>query len=138
MTERQIYMTENDRRRLDELLMVAGTFNYRDRNDLKALVSELQRAKVVDSREVSAHIVTMNSRVRLRDIDTDKEMEITLAFPSEADVDAGKISVLSPVGTAILGYGEGDTVVWTVPAGTRRLRIEKILYQPEASGDFHL
>ncbi|MDD4018494.1 MAG: nucleoside diphosphate kinase regulator [Kiritimatiellae bacterium] len=138
MTDRQIYLTDNDRKRLEELLAVAATFNYRDRNDLKTLASELQRAKVVGSREVSARIVTMNSRVKLRDLDTKAEMELTLAFPSEADVDAGKISVLSPVGTAILGYGEGDTVIWTVPAGTRRLMIEKILYQPEAAGDFHL
>jgi len=138
MTERKIYMTENDRRRLDELLAVAGAFNYRDRNDLKALASELRRAQVVDSRKVSARIVTMNTRVRLRDLDTQKDMEMTLTFPADADVDAGKLSVLSPVGTAILGYGEGDTIAWTVPAGTRRLTIEKILYQPEAAGDFHL
>ena len=69
-------------------------------------------------------------------LDDDSRMEVTLVFPADADIDAGKLSVLSPVGTALLGYAEGDTVEWEVPAGKRRIRIEKILYQPEAAGDF--
>lgn len=80
----------------------------------------------------------MNSRIKLRDVDTNEEMEFTLVFPGDSNVDEGKISVIAPIGTAILGYSAGDTIEWHVPAGKRRIRIEKILYQPEAEGDYHL
>lgn len=138
MTERKLFITEKDYRRLNELLDVAESFDYRDRNDLKTLEAELKRTRVVDSRKVPGKVVTMNTRLRLRDLDTQGVSEVTVVFPSDADVDAGKISVLSPVGTAVLGYAEGDTIEWTVPAGKRRLLIEQVLYQPEAAGDFHL
>jgi regulator of nucleoside diphosphate kinase len=61
-----------------------------------------------------------------------------VVFPSEADSEQGKISILAPVGTALLGYRVGDTVEWKLPGGLRRLKIERILYQPEAAGDYHL
>jgi regulator of nucleoside diphosphate kinase len=80
----------------------------------------------------------MNSQVLLCDIDTLETMTYTLVFPKDADIDSGSISVLAPVGTAILGYRQGDIVEWPVPAGIRRLRIEKVLYQPEAAGDYTL
>jgi regulator of nucleoside diphosphate kinase len=65
-------------------------------------------------------------------------MTYTLVFPSEADIKQRKISILAPIGTAILGYQVGDTVIWQVPAKQRRIKIHRILYQPEASGDYHL
>jgi regulator of nucleoside diphosphate kinase len=65
-------------------------------------------------------------------------MTYRLVFPKDADVDAGAISVMAPVGMAILGYAVGDVVEWPVPSGSRRLSIEQVLYQPEAAGDFHL
>jgi len=80
----------------------------------------------------------MNSRVILQDVDTDEEMNYVLVFPKDADVSKGAISVLAPVGTAILGYSKGDVIEWRVPAGMRRIRIKEILYQPESAGDFHL
>lgn len=80
----------------------------------------------------------MNSKVILRDLDTQEIMTYTLVFPNDANYEAGAISVLAPVGTAILGYSEGDTVEWPVPSGMRRLLVEKVVYQPEAAGDFHL
>ena len=83
-------------------------------------------------------VVTMNSRVQLVDLDTGEAMTYTLVFPDDADLRQGKISVLAPIGTAMLGYRVGDTFEWRVPAGLRRLKIEAILYQPEAAGDYHL
>jgi regulator of nucleoside diphosphate kinase len=65
-------------------------------------------------------------------------MELSLVYPSASDTAAKKISILAPIGTAILGYRAGDTVEWEVPAGVRRLKIEDVLYQPEASGNFSL
>ena len=138
MSKRHIFVTANDLRRLDELLSVAETFNYRDRNDLKSLESELRRAKIVESRDVPNTVVTMNTRLRFLDLNDGTITEVTLVFPSDANIDEGKMSVLSPIGTALLGYAKGDTIEWTVPAGTRRIQIEDILYQPEAAGDIHL
>lgn len=137
MKNRKISITKFDFARLKELLAVANEFN-RTRSDLKALAAELDSGHLVESRDVAATVITMNSHFRIRDLETKEEEEYTLVFPADADVEAGRISVLSPVGTAMLGYSEGETVEWPVPAGTRRMKIEKILYQPEAAGDFHL
>ncbi len=68
--------------------------------------------------------------------DSGKEMTIQLVFPSEADYERGKISIMAPIGTALIGYGVGDTVEWRVPAGIRRLKIQEVLYQPEAAGQY--
>jgi regulator of nucleoside diphosphate kinase len=139
MTERTISLTEFDRKRLSELVQVARSFSHRDQNHLRQLRAELDRAEtVVDPSHIPPDVVTMNSQVRLRDVDSGEEMTYTLVFPAEADLEEHRISVLAPVGTAILGYRAGDVVEWPVPAGTRRLRIQEVLYQPEAAGDFHL
>lgn len=138
MTNREICITENDRKRLTELIRVAHDFGDRIRHDLKGLEEELSKAKVVASQDISADVVTMNSKVVLVDVDTREEMNFKLVFPQNADVDMGFISVLAPIGTAILGYAKGDIVEWPVPSGVRRLQIKDILYQPEAAGDFHL
>ncbi len=137
MAARQIFVTANDRKRLEELFSVADSFNYRDRNDLKSLEAEIKRAKVVESKDVPPTVVTMNSTLRFVDLDDGSSMEVTLVFPSDANIDEGKLSVFSPIGTALLGYEKGDTIEWKVPAGTRRIRIEEILYQPEAAGHYH-
>ena len=138
MEDRTIYITKFDLERLEELLAVAGEFSYRDRGDLEELEAELQKGKLVDSKEVPPNVVTMNSRVRLVDVDKDQPMVFTLVFPKDADIDAGKLSILSPIGTAIFGYSVGDVIEWRVPAGIRRIKIEEVLYQPEAAGDYHL
>jgi regulator of nucleoside diphosphate kinase len=138
MQHRIIYITKFDLERLEDQLAVASEFSYRDRVDLEELEAELQDGKIVDSMNVPPNVVTMNSRVRLVDVDENKTMVFTLTFPKDADIEAGKLSVLSPVGTAILGHSEGDVIEWCVPAGFRLLKIEKVLYQPEAAGDYHL
>jgi len=138
MKQRRIFITAFDKERLDELVAVAREFGDHARQDLDDLGAELIRAKVVDSRVVPPSVVTMNSKVLLRDVDTSEEMTYSLVFPKDADIGSGAISILAPVGTAILGYREGEVVEWPVPSGRRRIKIERILYQPEAAGDFHL
>ncbi len=124
--------------RLEELLEVASEFSGRDNKHLEELSKELLRAEVVDSENIPADVITMNSRVRLVDLDSKEERIYTLVFPSEANIDENKISILAPIGTAMLGYRVGDTIKWQVPAGTRRLKVKAILYQPESAGDYHL
>ena len=138
MASRKLYITSFDKSRLEELISVAKEFGGYDRNDLRALAGELEKSEAVSSQEVPANVVTMNSKVILRDLDTSEEMTFTLVFPREANIDEGAMSVLAPMGTAILGYAKGDVLELESPAGVRRIRIEDIPYQPEAAGDYHL
>ncbi|MFO7643942.1 MAG: nucleoside diphosphate kinase regulator [Desulfosarcina sp.] len=138
MTARKIFITEFDKVRLEELIAVAEEFGDHDRKDLELLAEELDQAEVLLSEAVPPDVVTMNSKVVLRDLSTSETMTYVLVFPKDANIDAGAISVLAPVGTAILGYAKGDVVEWPVPSGMRRIRIEEVLYQPEAAGDYHL
>ena len=134
MELRDISITEYDLRRLKELVQVGISFGERDRESLEKLQNELDRAHIVDPTAVPDDVVTMNSRVRFKDLDTNQDKVYMLVFPSEAKLELQKISVLAPIGTAILGCGVGDTVEWRVPSGIKRVRIEEILYQPEAEG----
>ncbi|MGH8470236.1 MAG: nucleoside diphosphate kinase regulator [Gammaproteobacteria bacterium] len=138
MDPRDIYITKFDLARLQELLQVGISFKERDRDYLESLQNELDRAHIVDSTAIPHNVVTMNSRVRLKDMETDEEKIYTLVFPSDADIERYRISILAPIGTAILGYRAGDTVDWLVPAGKRKVRIQEILYQPEAAGHYDL
>ncbi len=132
---RNICITQPDKARLDELIAVANEFGGHQRNDLQALAGELARAQIVSPSEAPPGLVTMNSKVVVFDMDTREKMTCKLVFPSDANIDEGAISVLAPIGTAILGYSKGDIVEWPVPDGIRRIRIDQILYQPEAAGD---
>lgn len=99
------------------------------------LASELDRADVVDSRDVPPDVVTMNSRVVFEDVASGRTTEITIVLPHDADVQRGKVSVLAPVGTALLGLAEGDSILWPFPDGSSRsLRVVAVTYQPEAEG----
>jgi regulator of nucleoside diphosphate kinase len=103
-----------------------------------ALRDELQRSKVVAAQEVPQGVVTMNSRVRVRHLDERVSKTYTVVYPADTDIDQGKISVLAPIGAALIGARVGQVVEFNAPVGQRRLRVDKILYQPEAAGDFHL
>ena len=105
---------------------------------LQELQREIDQAVIVESNKIAANTITMNSTVQLVDLDTDERMIVTLVYPENANMQEGKISVLAPVGTAILGCSEGETIQWEVPDGIRSLKIDRILYQPEAAGDFAL
>lgn len=98
----------------------------------------LERSRVVEPDRVPDTIVTMHSRVSVRDLKAGEAETYTLVFPDDADINEGKLSVLAPLGTALLGARVGQVIEFAAPAGTRRLQVEKILYQPEASGHFHL
>ena len=138
MDERTIYITDYDMTRLQELIVEAKQLDRRGNEYLESLETELSRAVLVAPAAIPANAVTMNSKVRLIDLDTQEEMVYTLVFPNEADLAQGKISVLAPIGTAMLGYRVGDTFAWQVPEGIRKFQVLEVLYQPEAAGDYHL
>ncbi|MGH7909166.1 MAG: nucleoside diphosphate kinase regulator [Thermodesulfobacteriota bacterium] len=138
MNPRDIYITEFDLNRLRDVLQARINAKVRDRDHLESLQNELDRAHVVDPSAIPHDVVTMNSQVRIEDVDTGMENVYTLVFPSEASIPEKKISILAPIGTALLGSRAGGTVDWPVPAGMRTVRIKEVLYQPEAAGDYHL
>lgn len=135
---RQIFITERDKQRLHKFINEAKEFGEGNQESLKELEQELSRAQVVTSLKIPRDVITMNSKVLLKDLDSGEEMVYTLVYPADADLMENKISVLAPVGTAILGFRKGDMVDWKVPGGLVRLKVEKILYQPEAAGDYDL
>ena len=138
MSNRQIYITRQDHQRLTLMLEEALAGKHRDAAFLKELARELTIAEVVDPKSVPADVVTMNSRVVVKDVENGENSEYTLVFPEQADVAQGRLSVVSPIGTAILGYSKGDTITWQTPGGPRQIKITDIPYQPEAAGDYHL
>jgi regulator of nucleoside diphosphate kinase len=134
-----IYITESDLDRLRKLISVMSTSDTdKAQEHLEMLENELDLAEIVKPQSVPKDVITMRSKARLLDIDSGKEVVYSLVFPNEADLEKGKISVLAPIGTAMIGYKVGDIIEWEVPAGLRRLRVEEVLYQPEAAGDYHL
>lgn len=133
MNNPTLCITHKDLQRLDQLLDDPDLM--RQRPYLETLTRRLQTATaVVSSGEVPGDVITMNSKACLIDLTSGETLTLTVVYPEAADIANGKISVLAPVGIAILGARVGDTVTWDVPAGVRRLHIERILYQPEAAG----
>jgi regulator of nucleoside diphosphate kinase len=118
-----IVITESDYDRLRKLIASARHNRQRDTEHLDALEQELEGAQVVSTGEVAGDVVTMNSRVRVRDMNTGREATYQIVFPSHADVARNRISVLAPIGTGLLGYRAGAKLEWRVPSGIRRFHI---------------
>jgi len=131
-----IHITTQNKQRLEDLLVEVQASDPRKHGDLKALTQELRRAVIVDPKNVFRDVITMNSRAEMRDLESGETVAFTLVFPSEANIDEEKISVLAPIGAGMLGYRVGDEFEWNVPGGLRRMKVTKVEYQPEAAGDF--
>src|SRR5688500_4522561 len=129
-----IIMPSLDQARLERLLESEA---YRQLPGIDALLSEIDRANVVKPVDVPPDVVTMNSTIRFVDDSNGAEFEFTLVYPA----DAGKpdtISVLAPVGSALLGLSVGQSIAWQVPGGRELdLRVLAVVRQPEAMGEFH-
>jgi regulator of nucleoside diphosphate kinase len=129
-----IYITPTDKDRLERVIESA-----RNLPNVEMLEEELARATIVASKDIPSDVATMNSRILFKDMETNDELEFTLVYPGDANVTQGKISVLAPVGTALLGLRVGDEIEWPVPSGkTRSLKLLQMVFQPEAAGQFHL
>lgn len=138
-TESTIYMTETDHQRLLTLLdQAVGAPDLRLRGDLRRLAQGVREARIVKPEAIPPDVVTMNSEVVVRDPDSGETDTWVITFPNEADVSRQRISVLSPLGSALLGRRKGETVEWSTGVGTGRVVITDITFQPEASGRFDL
>lgn len=131
MTKR-IMLSTPDIRRLRGILAAAGRHSHRDRAHLADLQDEVERARVVELEKIPADVVTLDSMVTVRDVATGDCSDYMVVSPSEADVAAGRISVLAPLGTALLGYRAGAEIEWQMPGRIRRLRIHRVV-QPRAA-----
>jgi regulator of nucleoside diphosphate kinase len=130
-----IVISERDAERLESLLAKMPPDAFPGK---KALEGELDRAEIVDPRDIPPSVVTMNSKIRFRVASSNEEFAMTLVYPKDVDESGGTISVLAPVGSALLGLSQGDEIEWPKPGGGKlKVRIEEILYQPERAGEYH-
>lgn len=121
---------------LARIQSVIDTAFERDREVADALDSELSRAVIVDPSEVAPNVVTMNSRVEYESVSTGDAREVTLVYPTHSNAAGGRISVLAPLGAALLGLSVGDEIRWPVSADKQlHVKVRRMLYQPEAAGD---
>ncbi len=124
MNHTPIYITRDDNSRLRLLLATALYSNANGaRRNLRA---ELDRAIIIGAEEIPAGVVTMGSRVEFEDIATGGREEYTITFPDQANVDERRLSILAPIGTALIGCREGDIVKWSTPGGIRELKIRQV------------
>lgn len=138
MNTRQIWMTTRDFEKLLSLIDGVKAFNPPKKMYLKQLEQELERANIVNPQDIPRDVITMNSAVRIRDLASGEETIYTLVFPADARIEEHKLSILSALGTALIGYKIGSIIECRVPTGLKRLKVEAILYQPEASGNYDL
>lgn len=134
-TKPKITISTTDVERLELLLnsLPPDAFPGRER-----LETELARAEIVDSAEISPTVVTMNSKVRFKVTSSDEAFCLTLVYPKDADTSGEKISIFAPVGSALLGLSQGDEIEWPKPDGGQlRVQIEEVIYQPERAGEYH-
>ncbi|HKS73611.1 MAG TPA: nucleoside diphosphate kinase regulator [Terriglobales bacterium] len=134
MPSYNIFITQPDLEQLSQMVDSVRKAVGTEPGTLQMLETELDRAVILSPFVIPPDVVTMHSRVRVRDLSANQDSTYTLVFPRDADFKQGKISVLAPVGTAILGSRVGDVIEWKVPGGIRKLRIEEVLYQPERAG----
>jgi regulator of nucleoside diphosphate kinase len=134
-TDNEILLTSIDAERLGRTIAASA----QQAATASLLKEEIARARIVPQSAIPPDVVTMNSRVLVRDVDTGKTSELTLVYPRDADVDHGRVSVLAPLGSAMLGLSVGQTIEWPLPGGrTKRVAVLQIRYQPEAAGDLDL
>lgn len=133
MTEELLLVTEKDYLRLKSLIEV------KDPEEIENLEIELDRAQLLADDEVPPDLVTMNSIFRFENISENKQMIMSIVYPQESNAQENKVSILAPLGSALLGLRVGQEINWQFPDGkTKKLKVLEILYQPEANGDWHL
>ena len=127
-----------DYARIKKSISDAKQFKSITNTEAEKLLQELDAAKIVEPEAIPSNVVTMNSIVKLSFLNNDKNIQFQIVYPEQANIKENKISIFSPIATALIGYKVSDEVEWIVPAGLTRIRIDESIYQPEAAGDFDL
>jgi regulator of nucleoside diphosphate kinase len=134
MTTRGIYVTQFDLQRLRNLVRSTALSAGRFANIPEDLLTALEQSTPVRASDIPPDVVTMNSTVRLRDLESGEESIATIVFPHHVGEEEDRVSILSPLGSALFGFRQGDRITVSFPDAPRRLLIVEVLYQPEASG----
>lgn len=134
----RIIVNKVDYSRIHKCIDVARKQNTIGSNEAETLLNELHSAVIVEPQEIPRDVVTMNSIVRISFLNTNKSVQFQIVYPDAANMKENKISIFSPVATALIGYRVSDEIEWLVPSGLTKIRIDEIVYQPEAEGDFDL
>lgn len=127
-----------DHARIKKSISDAKQFRSINSNEAEKLLAELESATIVEPQAIPSDVVTMNSIVKLSFLNSNKQVEFQIVYPEKSNQKVNKISIFSPIATALIGYKVGDEIEWVVPAGLTKLRIDEIVYQPEAAGDYDL
>ena len=135
---KKVTLTKNDYTRIYKAITDAKNSKTINSNEAEKLLSELSKAEIVPSEKIDKDVVTMNSEVKLFFKNTQKEQSFKIVYPQDANLKENKISIFSPIATALIGYKIGDEIEWIVPCGMTKIKIEDLIYQPEAAGDFDL
>ena len=135
---KKVTLTKNDYTRIYKAITDAKNSKTINSNEAEKLLSELSKAEIVPSEKIDKDVVTMNSEVKLFFENTQKEQFFKIVYPQDANLKENKISIFSPIATALIGYKIGDEIEWIVPGGMTKIKIVDLIYQPEAAGDFDL
>ena len=135
---KKVTLTKNDYTRIYKAITDAKNSKTINSNEAEKLLSELSKAEIVPSEKIDKDVVTMNSEVKLFFKNTQKEQSFKIVYPQDANLKENKISIFSPIATALIGYKIGDEIEWIVPGGMTKIKIVDLIYQPEAAGDFDL
>ena len=135
---KKVTLTKNDYTRIYKAITDAKNSKTINSNEAEKLLSELSKAEIVTSEKIDKDVVTMNSEVKLFFENTQKEQSFKIVYPQDANLKENKISIFSPIATALIGYKIGDEIEWIVPGGITKIKIVDLIYQPEAAGDFDL
>lgn len=133
-----IIVNSLDYQRIQRQIKEAMVQKTIDTAEAEKLINELNSATILTPHEIPGDVVTMNSVVRISFVDSGKQLEFKIVYPNEANFKEKKVSIFSPVATALIGFKVGDLIEWMVPGGLTKIRIDEIVYQPEAAGDFAL
>jgi regulator of nucleoside diphosphate kinase len=127
-----------DYQRIRRCISDATQFKSITKAEAENLMKELDSATIVEPEAIPSNVVTMNSIVKLSFLNNNKQVQFQIVYPEQANVKENKISIFSPIATALIGYRIADEIEWIVPAGLTKIRIDEIIYQPEAAGDYNL
>ncbi|HNR49176.1 MAG TPA: nucleoside diphosphate kinase regulator [Bacteroidia bacterium] len=134
----KIIINRLDYARIKKSINDAKQFRSISNDEAEKLLKELDSAKIVEPEAIPSNVVTMNSIVKLSFQNNNKQIQFQIVYPEQANVKENKISIFSPIATALIGYKVNDEIEWIVPAGLTKIRIDEIIYQPEAAGDYDL
>ncbi|HMV13945.1 MAG TPA: nucleoside diphosphate kinase regulator [Chitinophagales bacterium] len=127
-----------DYARIKKSISDARDFKSINKSESDKLMKELDSAEIVEPEAIPSNVVTMNSIVKLSFLNNDRQIQFQIVYPEQANMKENKISIFSPIATALIGYKVKDEIEWIVPAGLTKIRIDEIIYQPEAAGDYNL